>query len=341
MIKVQNVYYMLSYAFQVLNEKGYRKVNTEQFDNTAELFSAILLRGVHSQLVKGIQKNYMLENEDLSVIRGKLNISETMRIYKMKNLVSCSYDEFTPNTVMNRIIKSIFLVLLKSDISKKRKKEIRNILLYFNEVNTIDLHRVNWNFQYNRTNETYRMLIAICYLTVKGLLQTQTDGSIKMMDFLDDQKLHHLYEKFILEYYRKEHPELKVSSSQVKWQLDDEVDDLLPKMQTDIMIEKGNKILIIDAKYYHSPLQMRFQTPTVHSGNLYQIFTYVKNKEYELKDIDHSVSGLLLYAGTDDEDQPDVTYQMSGNKIGVETLNLNTDFSDISAHLEQIIERFF
>lgn len=39
---------MLAYAFQVLNERGYRDVATEGFDNAAELCAAILERGIAS-----------------------------------------------------------------------------------------------------------------------------------------------------------------------------------------------------------------------------------------------------------------------------------------------------
>ena len=46
MIRVQNIYYMLSYAFQVLNEQGYKQVATEKFENIAELCAAILIKGV-------------------------------------------------------------------------------------------------------------------------------------------------------------------------------------------------------------------------------------------------------------------------------------------------------
>lgn len=35
MIRIQNIYYMLSYAFQVLNEDGYKQVATEEFENAA------------------------------------------------------------------------------------------------------------------------------------------------------------------------------------------------------------------------------------------------------------------------------------------------------------------
>ncbi len=46
MILIQNIYHMLSYAFRVLNEQGYKHIATEKFDNTAELCAAILSRGI-------------------------------------------------------------------------------------------------------------------------------------------------------------------------------------------------------------------------------------------------------------------------------------------------------
>lgn len=57
MIPIQNIYYMLSYAFQVLNEQGYKNIATEQFHNTAELMAAILEKGIAIQLKRGLVKN--------------------------------------------------------------------------------------------------------------------------------------------------------------------------------------------------------------------------------------------------------------------------------------------
>ena len=54
MIPIQNVYYMLSYAFQVLSEQGYKDIATEQFDNTAELCAAILTKGIVTQIKRGL-----------------------------------------------------------------------------------------------------------------------------------------------------------------------------------------------------------------------------------------------------------------------------------------------
>jgi len=342
MIAIHNIYYMLSYAFHVLKEQGYRSILTEQFDHTAELCTAILIKGVSNQLKRGLGKEYILQQEALSTLRGKVDIANSIKIQSLlKRQLVCEYDEFSTNLYMNRVIKSTMELLLRSDISKHRKKELRKLLLYFSDVSSIDLYSVNWNIQYNRNNQSYRMLMSICYLIVKGLLQSQTDGSTKLMDFLDEQRMSRLYEKFILEFYKKEFPMLKVSASQISWQLDDGQNALLPIMQTDIMLSYGHKVLIIDAKYYEANTQSHYDTVKLHSNHLYQMFTYVKNKEVELTGLPHEVAGMLLYAKTNAHIQPNQEYRMSGNTISVKTLDLNCEFAKVSAQLKEIVNEYF
>lgn len=333
---------MLAYAFQVLNEQGYKDVATEEFENVAELCAAILTKGISIQLKRGLNREYIEQKETLSTLRGRVDISESLKTMSLlKRQLVCSYDEFSVNSYMNRIIRTTMDVLLRSDIAKQRKKDLRKLLVYYGEVEPLDVYTVNWNLRYNRNNQTYRMLIAVCYLVLKGLLQTQSDGTTRLMDFLDEQRMCRLYEKFILEYYRKEHPEVTASAAQIPWQLDDGFGDMLPVLQTDIMLTKAEKVLIIDAKYYSRTTQERFDVHTIHSGNLNQIFTYVKNKEAELKDQPHEVSGMLLYSKTDEEIQPNGSYLMSGNRISVKTLDLNCEFEQIADQLDEIVNNIF
>lgn len=345
MIPIQNIYYMLSYAFNVLNEQSYRDIATEQFSNAAELCAAILSKGVSVQLKRGLGREYIEQSEALSSLRGRIEISESIKTRSMhKQQLICSFDDFSVNSYMNRIIKTTMELLLRADISKERKKELRKILVFFNEVESLDIYTINWSIQYNRNNQTYRMLVSICYLVIKGLLQTNSDGSTRIMDFFDEQRMCHLYERFILKYYSKEYAHIsnfKASASQIPWSVDDGIIAMLPVMQTDIMLTYEEKVLIIDAKYYSHTTQTQYDTHTLHSNNMYQIFTYVKNKEAQLSNKPHEVSGMLLYAKTDELVQPNNTYQMSGNKISVRTLDLNCDFSQIASQLDQIVTEHF
>ena len=339
MIRIKNIYYMLSYAFQVLNEQGYKQIKTEEFENTAELCAAILIKGVSSQIKRGLGKEYILQTEPLSTVRGKIDISSSIKDQTIiKKQLVCSYDEFSVNSYMNRIIRTTMELLLRSNISKPRKKELRKLLVFFGEVKPLEINSIDWRIQYNRNNQTYQMLISICYLIIKGLLQTTSDGTTKLMDFLDEQRMCRLYEKFILEYYKKEFPKLKVTASQIPWDLDDDESDMLPVMQSDIMLSDKKKTLIIDAKYYSRTMQVQYDVHTLHSGNLYQVYTYVKNLD---KDRTGNVSGMLLYARTDEVMLPHNSYKMGGNKISVDTLNLDCEFDEIRQQLNEIAMQHF
>jgi len=341
-IQIKNIYYMLSYAFHLLNEQGYKKLATEDFRNAGDLCAAILIRGISYQLKRGLGREYISETDTISAIRGKIEITESIKNQSMiRSQMVCTYDEFSVDSELNRIIKSTVVMLLKADISSQRKKDLRKLMVFFADVSVVDVHSINWSVKYNRNNQTYRLLITICHLVVKGLLQTNLDGSMKMMDFFDEQRMCRLYEKFILEYYKKHYyPQIKAAASQIDWALDDGIGIMLPTMQSDIMLscKVGNteKTLIIDAKYYARTTQVQYDVHTLHSNNLFQIFTYVKNKAT----MGGEVAGMLLYAKTDEEIYPNNVYQMSGNTITVRTLDLNCDFEEIAAQLDEIADVF-
>ncbi len=335
---------MLSYAFSVLSERGYQDVATEEFENAAELCAAILECGILNQVRRGLGREYVKQTRALSSPRGKMEITESIRSRALlRRQMMCSYDELSVDTKMNCIIKSTVAALVRSDISPARKQSLKRLMAYLVDAEQVDLSLVDWNMRYDRNNRTYRMLMAVCWLVAKGLLQTQADGSVRMMDFLDEQRMCHLYEKFILEYYRKEYPGLSANASYIRWALDNGFSEALPTMKSDITLSQGNRVLIIDAKYYEHAMQQQFDKRTIHSGNLYQIFTYVKNKEagFAAAGVPHEVSGMLLYARTNEDVQPDSTYRMSGNQISVKTLDLNRPFEDIQAQLDGIAEAYF
>ncbi len=343
-ILIKNIYHMLAYAFQTLRQSNFDDIATEEFDNIQNLFAAILSKGISQQLKQGLYREYLNRTEDIPVMRGKIDMPGTIR-HKIahRQMLTCEYDELSENNVHNRILKTTALLLLRSDqVSSEYKDILKKEMLFFSDVDVIEPTSISWSgIRFHRNNQTYRMLLSICQLILEGMLLTTDKGDYRLASFVDEQRMCRLYEKFILEYYNQEFPQLSVSASQIPWALDDGIGTMLPVMQSDIMLTYHETVLIIDAKYYTHTTQEQYDVHTLRSNNLYQIFTYVKNKEASLADKPHAVSGMLLYARTDETTQPDNTYHMSGNRLDVKTLDLNCDFAEICAQLDGIAEDFF
>ncbi|WP_276310737.1 5-methylcytosine-specific restriction endonuclease system specificity protein McrC [Bifidobacterium simiarum] len=344
-IPIRNVYYMLSYAFRALQEQQYRKLATESFDNIADLCAAILIQGMTTQIKRGLSREYVSHADELDSPRGRIEITESVRKVTMsrKRLI-CTVDDFTVDSQANRIIKSTMMMLVHADISRNRKTRLRQLLACLDDVRRIDLRRTDWNIRYDRNNQTYRMLIGICHLTVRGLLQSSQPGRTLLMDFLDDQQMCRIYEKFLFGYYSHEwRDRINTTHHRIPWMVDGGEDSLLPVMQPDVVLDDGRDVLIIDAKYYTRTMQRNFGRYKIHSANLYQMFTYVKNKTAQLAadGSARAVSGMLLYAKTDEERQPDGEFDMGGNVIAVRTLDLDQDFPVIAGQLDDVVARYF
>ena len=58
-IVIKNIFYMLTYAYQVLNQSNYEKINSESFKNINNLFACILARGMSQQVKQGLYKEYV------------------------------------------------------------------------------------------------------------------------------------------------------------------------------------------------------------------------------------------------------------------------------------------
>ena len=343
-ILIKNIYYMLSYAFQTLNQAQYEDIALEEFEDIHNLFAAILSKGIGLQLKQGLYKEYISKQDDLNVLRGKINISGTIHNrMARKQILTCEYDELSENNLLNQILKTTVMLLLRhSKVKAKYKDELKKEMLLFSNVDTLDPTTIKWSYiRFQRNNQNYRMLVSICQLIIEGMLLTTESGDYNLATFIDEQRMCRLYEKFILEYYAQNYRKLSVKASQIPWALDDGIGTMLPIMQSDITLQQGNTVLIIDAKYYSHTTQQQFDKHTIHSNNLYQIFTYVKNKEYEFEGKEHVVSGMLLYAKTEEDIYPDNVYQMHGNKIAVRTLDLNLPFTSIARQLDEIIEIYF
>lgn len=344
-ILIKNIFHMLSYAFKELKKNNFTSVSKEKFDNTQDLFAELLYRGVSLQLKQGLHRNYIEKVDNLTTLRGKLKIADTLKLKSIGiQKLNCEFDEFSINNIFNQVVATTLRLLVNHPNTKtERKSKIKKVIPFFSEVDSIDLRHIRWqHLRFDRNSKSYQLLLYLCYFIANDFLFSQEKGTYKHLAVTDAQRMNRLFEKFVLEYYRFHYPDLKASPRQIEWNIDSEKSSaicFLPILQTDIMLTFPERTLIIDAKFYGETLQTHYDKKTIHSNNQNQIFTYVMNHD---KEGTGKTDGMLLYAKTNEEIHPDghITYT-KGNKTYYRTLDLYQDFENIKRQLDSIVEIYF
>ena len=338
MIKIQNIYYMLAYAYQAIENQQVKKLGSEEFDYIEDLFAVILIKSIRLQLRRGLLRDYKSFDQVMEAPKGKIIVPKTVReVANHSGKVACRVEEYTENTYANQIIKATARVLLhSSNVRMSNKNELKSLMRYFDFVDSIAVYNVRWSsLRFTGQNRAYVMMMNVCRIILEEQLVSQREGQYLFQD-ISEKRLFALYQRFVFEYYRYHFHSIRVEAPHLLWDTDDDYQQLLPDMETDITLQYKGCTLIIDTKMYNDPLQTnRYGNKTIRSSHLYQIFAYVKN----WKNKQDKVSGMLLYAASENE-KPNEEYSMSGNRISVKTLDLDVDFSCLSSQLDDIVNKW-
>ena len=122
-------------------------------DILAKVFSKKLL----NELQKGLYREYVSKEEALSMIKGKILISKSIKENTInKNKMNCKYDEFTEDNLFNAILKRAINVILFSIKNDDVKKELNIINNIFNDVSDIYVpNNIILNYKLNRMNNRF------------------------------------------------------------------------------------------------------------------------------------------------------------------------------------------
>lgn len=205
---------MLVYAFEVLNSKDYERLGNEDCEDIYDLLASLLLCGTQTLMKRGFLKNYINQTEELSAIRGRVDINNSVRRLSFQNAKAvCTFDEFSGNIYFNQVLKATFIYLSRQEIRKNIKRDVKKILLYFNEIDTVIVSSIKWSsFVFNRNNTQYDTLLYFCRLICEEAIANQDKGK-KDFRTLEDKLLPSLFEKFIFAFYKKELAHLPYSVS--------------------------------------------------------------------------------------------------------------------------------
>lgn len=355
--KVRNFFYLLAYAFEYdkLKFKEQKMFDTEEFKNIYDFFSVLLCTCIEDILKEGAYNEYINYNEELNCIKGRIDVVSTIRtnIMRTENKVICNYDEYSINNLLNQIIKTTLFYLLKTNVVDSIKISLRQLFYNFENIEIIkDKKNIPWNnIRYNILNIRYKPVINICKYILNDLIINSENAKEEFQMIDDDQVYHQLFEKFIKNYLKRYYKDYRtevvkdiyIDSKMITWQTESEIQNSkIPKMHTDVTIERGSKEKIIDAKFYgHIISSIGFRgyktkdKGTLNSNNWYQIFSYIINEQERLHRLDSKneklvTSGMLIYAKTEEDNLGDFELDepIMGHRIQVKIIDLTQEFGD-------------
>jgi len=342
-IPIRNIYYLLCYAWNRLSEAEIVDVSGVDSNELADLFGTVLINGMNHLLRRGLDQSYQTLEAELSSIRGRIDIDvSARRMLATHGKAYCHYDELSVNTLPNQIIKSTLRFLAGvPTLDRTLRGKLIAIYRSLHEIEDVQLNKFLFRrVQLHSNNRFYRFLLNICEMVQASWLVDEKTGQYKFRDFIrDDKAMARLFESFILNFYKLELKDSDVRKERIQWAAKSGTDpDLafLPGMETDISIRDANRTLIIDAKYYSKTFQSYYDKDTIHSANLYQLFTYLKNLEPRGGN-DTTATGMLLYPVISKKLRE--KYEMSGHVINICTIDLSKDWRLIRDELLDLVSQ--
>jgi 5-methylcytosine-specific restriction enzyme subunit McrC len=337
-IPIQNIYFLLCYAWDKLDEREVVGVDPISSTTLADLFARVLINGTKHVLKRGFDRGYVSHHEQTSRLRGRINFHESIRTNAAVTCkLPCDFDELSYNVLHNRILKTTMLRLIRRPgLATENTEALAQFCRMFSDIEEIDLtNRVFGHVQLHRNNHFYDFLLKVCELIHRNLLASETAGTGKFMDFVRDEKqMAVLFEHFVRTFYRV-HTSYTVKRENITWKwnaADAAAEALLPRMQTDISLTSSTRRIIIDCKFTAKSTQSRFETEKLQSSHLYQINSYMTNLTGFLAD---KCEMILLYPTVDSPIF--ATFTHKANKITIRTINLDQHWQNIHDDLLSVI----
>ena len=164
-IPVQNIYFLLCYAWNHLQELKYAEVRSEGCKRIWDLLAKVLTRGSQQLVKRGLHRNYILECERLFRPKGKVLFSEDIRKPSFATPAkTCEFDELSPNVLPNQIIAATFKTLGRhTDLSNDNRMGLRDASAAFSPLTPLALRAQH--FQRVRLNSNmrhYRFVLNVC-----------------------------------------------------------------------------------------------------------------------------------------------------------------------------------
>jgi len=290
-------------------------INVEEEEKTllVDVIINSLIQQCELLLKIGLIKTYVVHEDNVSFLRGKLLIKEQIQNNMRKNTkFGCQFDELEHNNLENQILLAALGSSHNITNDDELKRKLR-LLMYQYSTFTEHIPILSQDFDkimYNKLNQHYEPAhdLSRIILEASGFKEYRKEKRIKIKPFFInmDDVFEKFVEKLIRFYYSKHNSKYNIQPQQTTkaWTSESLKDK---NMRTDILVEEDgtDKKFILDTKYKEH----------LSSNDRYQIGFYI----HEFKQLEGTAL-LPEFEGSKDDD---LTSEAQGIKLKLKRININ------------------
>lgn len=298
-----------------------------------------------SVLRKALRHGLLKENKKIreqgTTIRGKFLVRESLLNVKVRNTLNYEYSFKDVNNISNQILLKAYQILKRdyflSDnlLSNTIKSDLNKLGFLLNTKQSLKLSDYK-KIRLNSMFKGYQEMLDLSWEIIKAKELSVKNSSLLNKSFFLDMA--EVWEVFVLKIMSK-------NLIPIGWKIKPNEYEIYKntfykrKIIPDIVMEKGNKILVIDAKYK----MMNFTKKDVDRTDIFQIHTY----SYFFDDYTKSVYSSLVYP-LERELEDKMNKQAIFNKVnhknsffieGIEVHNPELFESKIDKFINSIIDK--
>ena len=338
-IPIKNLYYLLCYSWDHLEQGQLVDVASCPSTELVDLFALVLCAGVNHLARRGLEQGYEAHSSELSSPRGRIDaLGSARRFLTQHGRAACHYDELTVNTHNNQILKSTLATLARSvNLHKTLHGSVTKVYRGLQGIDTPAVTAQSFRtVQLHSNTRFYRFLLSVCELIFRSALIDSSTGAVRFCDFVRDERaMARVFEQFLFNFIKREVRGVTVKRDRIGWQAESTTDpmlQMLPSMNTDISVYGPGFRLIIDAKYYSNSVTFFREATKYHSGNLYQLMSYLNNARHDSAD---AIRGMLIYPRVDRTLRD--SYVIQGSPVTIATVDLSRDWTKIHSEILDIL----
>ena len=349
-IPVRNLWLLMLYASDLFRTLGRGMIACEENpEELPDLVAEILAHAVEKRQRRQLSLGYRRRNAVINRVRGRIDVLKTERGHLLsRGRVACHFDELTIDTPRNRFVRGALeqasQLVSDTDVARRCRKlaqdfkrmGVAGILPSPAETQT---DYVGWQ------DMDDRLMFAAAKLIFELALPTEFSGTHALpLPEKDVQWVRRLFERAVGGFYEVvlESAGWRVNTGVwLDWQIERrtaKVNNILPKMKTDVALEHGatQRRIVIDTKFAPVLTSGWYREETLRSGYLYQIYAYLRSQTGRGSPVEDRAEGLLLHPSVGKDIDEAVVIQ--GHPIRFVTVDLAAPGTEIRQRLLDIVK---